>query len=150
MKLSFKFTLAVALLLAAAACKPVAQLPVEENFQWLTGEWIGSGGEYGETWRYIGLEDRMEGIAWKLMGSDTVENETMQLLYRREKLFYMAQPAGQGPVYFEVTEQGTNSFVASNPFHDFPNKIEYRREGSQMKATISSDERKVDFDFVRR
>jgi hypothetical protein len=92
----------------------------------------------------------MEGQAWIISEGDTVINESMQLLYRREKLFFMAQPLEQEPVYFEVEDFTNNFFIAANPYNDFPNRIEYRRSGDQMKATISSASRKKDFNFIRK
>ena len=145
------FVLGVAfLLMTVYSCKPVAQLPVADSFKWLEGTWLGSGGDEGETWNYIAAEDRMEGMAWKMVDGDTVTSESMQVLYRRDKLFYMAQPNDQGPVYFEVTEHGSDFFRASNPFHDFPNTIEYQREGAQLKARISSEEQEKEFSFIKQ
>ena len=143
---SLKFLPAV-LLLTCFSCRPVAQLPVQESLLWLEGVWLGQDGNSGETWNYIASEDRMEGIAWTLTDGDTTTTELMQLLYRRDKLFYMAQPEGQGPVYFEVKQQGPEFFSADNPFHDFPKTIEYQREGNQLSATISSEDRKMEFSF---
>ena len=107
------------------SCKSPTYLPVQNGFTWLEGEWLGTGGEYGEVWHYVPLEDRMEGEA-------------------------LVQPKDQNPVYFEMEESSSGIFVAVNPYNDFPNQIEYRRSGNQMKATISSESRKKDFNFIRK
>ena len=132
------------------ACKPVATLPVEDGFLWLTGEWLMEDQLSGETWSYVPVEDRMDGRSWKIQGNDTVYLETMQIIHRRDKLFFMAEPSGSGPVYFEIVDSGSDYFVSENPFNDFPSRIEYRRTGNELNARISSEGREQTFSFIKK
>ncbi|MCA6073381.1 DUF6265 family protein [Fulvivirga sedimenti] len=140
----------IGLVLFIASCKPVVKLPVEEEFGWLEANWVSTDGKMGEDWTYISAEDRLEGSGWELQSGDTVQTEIMQILSRRDKLFFMADTGEGSPVYFEITEKGSGYFVAGNPFHDFPTRIEYRRTGDRLNATAANDDRTVNFVFVRK
>ena len=131
-------------------CKPVVKLPVEEDFGWLEGNWVSDDGNLGEQWTYISADDRLEGLGWMIQNGDTIQTEIMQIVNRREKLFFMADTGNGSPVYFEITEKGPGYFMASNPFHDFPTKIEYRRTGERLSAVAANDERTVNFNLRRK
>ncbi len=138
----------IGLLMIGAGCKPVVKLPVQEEFGWMEGTWVGTDGLFGENWTYFNSEDRLEGIGWRLENGDTIQTEIMQILNRRDKIFFMADPGKGSPVYFEINEHRQYYFRAENPFNDFPSVIEYAREEDQLNATASSNEREVNFRMI--
>ena len=50
---------------------------------------------------------------------------------------YLAQPGGRPPTTFKRTAGGENWLRFENPQHDFPQRIEYRREGAALHAQIA-------------
>jgi hypothetical protein len=50
---------------------------------------------------------------------------------------YTAHPAGQVSSSFKAVQTSNNSVVFTNPDHDYPQEIRYRREGNRLFATIS-------------
>ena len=48
-----------------------------------------------------------------------------------------AAPGGQKPTRFKLVSSSANTAVFENPQHDFPTRIEYRRRGLALMATIS-------------
>lgn len=53
-------------------------------------------------------------------------------------LAYFAQPGGRPPVAFRLVRREGTSAVFENAAHDYPQRIEYRRDGETMTATISA------------
>lgn len=50
---------------------------------------------------------------------------------------YIAQPGGRPPTTFERTAGGERWIRFENPGHDFPQRIEYRRDGDALHAEIA-------------
>ena len=50
---------------------------------------------------------------------------------------YVAQPNGGPPTGFALVDSGDSFARFENPEHDFPQRIEYRRQGDQLSASIS-------------
>ena len=50
---------------------------------------------------------------------------------------YLAQPGGSPPVAFTRTDGGEDWVRFENPQHDFPQRVEYRRSGQALQATIT-------------
>jgi hypothetical protein len=49
---------------------------------------------------------------------------------------FFAQPGGKPPTAFAATDQGPGRVRFANAHHDFPQWIEYRREGERLVAEI--------------
>jgi hypothetical protein len=118
---------------AAAATSPPA-LP-----DWLAGCWDGEGKSAGvtEAWSN-GRIGQMLGIGATLRGSrsnfefmriDTAADASLQ---------FVAQPGGRPPVRFTATVVEPNRIVFSNPRHDAPKMIEYRRAGDQLLVSLDA------------
>jgi hypothetical protein len=64
---------------------------------------------------------------------------------------YLAQPQGVPAVAFRLIQSGDSSVRFENPAHDFPQRIEYRRNGSALRAEIAGprggQERVIGFDY---
>jgi hypothetical protein len=57
---------------------------------------------------------------------------------------YIAQPGGRPPTYFKLTRSERNYARFENPQHDFPQYLEYRREGERLRAGIGAAHRNDD------
>ena len=67
---------------------------------------------------------------------------------------YVAQPGGRPPTAFGRTAGGERWIRFENPDHDFPQRIEYRREGDALHAEIAGPggdgkDMVIAFDYVR-
>ena len=65
--------------------------------------------------------------------------------------YYTADvPENQSPVSFQIYLIEENYFIAENREHDFPKKIEYRKDKSDsLLAIVSDDTRSLRFNFKR-
>jgi hypothetical protein len=69
-------------------------------------------------------------------------------------LSYIAQPGGRPPTVFKRTAGGERWIRFENPDHDFPQRIEYRRDGDGLHAEIAGPgengrEIVISFDYSR-
>lgn len=64
------------------------------------------------------------------------------------------QPNGAPPTLFSQSARGDGWMQFENPAHDFPNRIEYRRQGDHLHASIAGPGRdgkqlRMTFDYRR-
>lgn len=63
--------------------------------------------------------------------------EFMRIENRKEGVIFIAQPEGEKATGFLLTAHDASKLVFSNPAHDFPQRIEYRRTGADtLEATV--------------
>jgi hypothetical protein len=126
---------------------------------WLLGKWrmASMTGDVVETWQ---MKDDTTFVGWsyKLKPSgDTTILENVELVYRNGQLKYIPTAIGQNnnkPVEFRFTALTEDGFVAENPSHDFPQKIQYElKTGNILSAVVSGkangSEKKEVFEFLR-
>lgn len=118
---------------------------------WLAGKWertnVKPGRSGVEIWE-MASPSEMKGRGISLKGSDTTFIEKLKIVSEKGTLFYVSDvPENKKPIYFRITEVSNNAFVSENPEHDFPKKISYQWDGSQLKATISGDGKSMDYFF---
>ncbi len=60
-------------------------------------------------------------------------------------------PSGKLPAFIipVLLLLNAGAFCQVNPEHDFPKKIAYKLTGKTIKATISDNDKSIDFLFVR-
>jgi len=79
--------------------------------------------------------------------------EFMRIENRKEGVIFMAQPGGEQPTPFLLISHDANKLVFSNPAHDFPQRIEYRRTGPDtLEATVGMFDgrgQKLSFTYAR-
>ncbi len=86
-----------------------------------------------------------------MKGPDTTFVEVLKIVIERGVLHYVADvPGNNKPVYFQITSVGEGTFVCENPKHDFPKRIEYRFDGTQIHARVSAGSQGIDYVFERR
>jgi hypothetical protein len=96
----------------------------------------------------------MLGMSRTVRGDSLLEFELLQILERSGRLVYHAQPSGQRPADFEATMVSDTLAVFENPQHDFPQRIIYRRHGTdslvaRIEGTRNGQTRGIDFPYAR-
>ncbi len=96
------------------------------DMEWLTGPWVGTRGSASieERWSPP-LGGAMLGVARTVSRGSMVAFEYLRIVERDGGLVYVAQPGGNPPTEFVLTELGTTRAVFENPRHDSPQRIVY-------------------------
>jgi Domain of unknown function (DUF6265) len=123
-----------ALLLAPAVCAAEKPGPLD----WLGGRWCAAAGEefIEELW-LPPAGNTMLGMSRTYTNSTTVSFEYLRIVERDGVLEYLAQPGGRAPTAFTLVEAGEQWIRFENAGHDFPQRIEYRRDGELLHAEIA-------------
>ncbi|NNK50080.1 MAG: hypothetical protein HKO99_00630 [Xanthomonadales bacterium] len=128
------------ILIAATLASPVMG---EENsptapLDWMAGHWCTISGTTSveEVW----LPPRGEvlvGLGRTYTTDRTVGFEFLRITNVEGVQNYIAQPGGKPPTHFARTDGGENWVRFENPQHDFPQRIEYRRDGDTLYAAVA-------------
>lgn len=134
-------TLAAAPVLAIGLAALAARTGGIEQLAWMTGCWELTAGEriVEEQWM-APRGGSMMGMSRTVRGGRTVAWETV--LLREDSagaISYNAFPGGQAAAVFPATELSDSHAVFSNPAHDFPQRIIYRRRGDTLAARIEGE-----------
>lgn len=126
-----------------------------ERFDWMTGCWELTAGDR------IVEEQWMAPRGGSMLGmSRTVRRGRLAawetVLLREDSagaVSYNAFPSGQAPAIFPAAEVSDSHAVFSNPSHDFPQRIIYRRRGDTLSArvegTMGGAARGSDFPYLK-
>ena len=116
------------------------ELPVQDPTQliWMTGHWVQSSerGRSDEVW-LAPTSAGMVGLNQQAFASGGRFFEFLRIEPLSGRLSYMASPMGRSPTVFALESAGPCTVAFVNPAHDFPQRIEYRREGPAMIASIA-------------
>lgn len=110
------------------------------DIQKITGNWTSyEGAKFNEKWEKTN-DSLLSGIGFSLSGKDTAFAEKLLIKRIGDSVFYGALvDENREYIYFKLTEAGRNYWKFSNPFHDYPNIIEYKLENDTLlKATTSN------------
>ncbi|WP_340569637.1 DUF6265 family protein [Stenotrophomonas sp. G106K1] len=125
------------------------------EFDWLSGHWCGRDAErrIDEVW-LPEAGGALLGMSRTLNRGVLESYEFMRLVPAGQHVGLHVQPNGVTPVVFAISESGVDWVVFKNQANDFPNRIEYRRNGVSLTATISGpgeDEERLEvaFDYRR-
>jgi hypothetical protein len=96
----------------------------------------------------------MLGMGRTVRNDTLVEFEQLRLTQRGTSAVYHAEPSGQAPAEFVATAVSDSLVTFSNPQHDFPQRIIYRRRGAdslvaRVEGTRGGAVRGVDFPYAR-
>lgn len=135
-----------------AALDPFAELT------WVVGAWSATveGATTIETWCPVPATDtvaaRWIGDNRTRQGDREVAFEWMAIEGPRAASVYLAQPSGRTPpAHFDrVVSDRPRAAVFENPAHDFPQRIEYLREGSMLRAVASNQTAQLPFAWTRQ
>ncbi len=125
-----------------------------QQLDWISGHWCSSGN--GEKIEEIWLPAHgavMLGMSRTRDGDRTSGFEYMRIVMVDQRPGFIAQPGGRPPVTFLRTDGDRNWVRFENPEHDFPQRIEYRRRGETLHASIAGPgkdgkEFTISFEFV--
>ena len=134
-RLSFAALLAVAIVLPATAGVPRADI----DLSWLSGAWCGGGeGErIEETW-LPPVAGQLVGMSRTVRGEQLIGYEFMRIGPGNDGVpAFFAQPNGKPPTEFPASDAGEDWIRFENAHHDFPQRVEYRRVGEELHATIA-------------
>ena len=112
-----------------AAAKPA--------FDWLVGRWCLQRGDtvIEETW-LPARGDIWFAVSRSVRAEVTTDFEFARIAQQDGVWSFLAQPQGKTATAFARTDGGDDWSRFENPQHDFPTRIEYRRTGDQLTATI--------------
>lgn len=121
---------------------------------WLVGRWCGeqAGRQTEEAW-LAPAGGMMLGVA-RSIGKEEASFEYLRIVEVDGVPAYIAQPQGHPPTVFKLTAAGADWVRFENPQHDFPQRIEYRRNGDALHAEIggpgdAGKETVIDYGFQR-
>lgn len=107
-------------------------IEVWQQFGFLSGTWKVENSTLIEKWQLDG-EDVLTGKVYSVAAQDTILHELIQLIFDQSNIWYKAQVIGQNNnqfILFNLVKCQPNLFVFENAEHDYPQKIGYRRVGS--------------------
>lgn len=145
----YLFILSTFLLAACGKPSPVEQL------KWLEGNWkqVNQKGTRLslENWKYSNGELKGKGYTVDASSGtyDTLFIETLRIIIREQTLFYEADLPTQDPVLFRLTEEKEDSWVFSNPKHDFPKYIQYKKTEKGFNALVGDGKRENSLEFEK-
>jgi hypothetical protein len=107
------------------------------DLSWLSGYWLSCDGgqEVTETWSDP-RGGHLLGSSLTISAKGKVSFEQARIGPSAKGVSFFAQPSGQAPAEFWLTDNGPNMATFENPQHDFPQRIIYRRDGDRLFAQI--------------
>lgn len=124
-----------------------------DKFSWLQGKWerlmTGPQKSAFEVWSPI-ENSKFEGIGYTMTGNDTTFTEFLSFVLKEGDLYYVADVShNPKPTSFKITSISDNGFVCENPEHDFPQKIEYILNETNLLVEISGQGKTIPFNFKK-
>ena len=109
----------------------------QRDLDWLVGCWVTADRSSQEVW-VVDSDQSLVGFGVALSAGKVAFYEVLSIKQNDDGLWtYTAHPSGQASASFIAVEIRENSVLFANPNHDYPQEISYRRDGSQLYATIS-------------
>lgn len=124
-------------LFAMSACSTTANAEEADpnRLDWLTGCWQSEDGMTREIWS-ASEDGYYFGYSVVLKNGHAVFFEQLRIDPAPLPILN-AYPRGNGPSVFPAISLSDTRITFANPEHDFPQKIEYWREGENLSALIS-------------
>jgi hypothetical protein len=124
---------------ATATAAPDPDDPLA-SLAWLAGTWVNDDPEGPST-----VEHWLAPAGGSMLGANrtahdghTVMFEFLRIEAQAQGVAYLASPGGKSPpTRFAAADSGPGFIAFENPEHDFPQRIEYRREGDRLQMRIS-------------
>jgi hypothetical protein len=112
------------------------------SLAWLAGTWVSDDPEGPSTVEHWLAPEggSMLGVGRTAHDGRTVAFEFLRIEAEPEGVAYLASPQGKDPpTRFAAAESGKGFIAFENPEHDFPQRIEYRREDDRLQMRISGE-----------
>jgi len=108
------------------------------SLDWMTGHWCTEdGGRITEELWLPPAGSTLVGLGRSRTQDNTTGFEYLRIVDQDGVQTFIAQPGGVPPTGFGRTGGGSDWVRFENPEHDFPQLIEYRREGDRLLAKVS-------------
>jgi len=124
-----------------------------ENLGWISGCWTSENKDknssVSEFWTQVAGQS-MLGVDRTIKNGKTVDYEYLRIIQDDKGIFYIAKPkANAEETPFKLTKLTGTEAVFENPAHDFPQKIIYRRDGTNLFARVEGNNKGkfMGFDF---
>ncbi|MCC6196544.1 MAG: hypothetical protein IT518_18985 [Burkholderiales bacterium] len=159
-----RFSRLAGILLALAApagfTQPASPPLTVDSLSWLSGCFAGTVNQrdFREQWMPL-RGGVLLGIGSTVFQDKLQNYEYLRIEPRPDGVFYVALPSGQKEAAFKLTaavatDDGATTFTFTNPEHDFPQFIHYRRgtEGwlyATVEGKLKGEERKVIYPMRR-
>ncbi len=129
-----------ALTLAVLLPVPVTAAELDDlgALGWLAGCWEGRGGGGRNQECWMAPEGGMMLGVSRVMSERGTNFEFLRIAPHGEGLAYLASPRGKEAVAFQLVESTEGNAVFTNPWHDFPQRLVYRRDGDAMTARVEA------------
>lgn len=128
--------LALALTLSpslTSACDSGPAMP-----EWMTGAWMRQDGDsWADEYWTPPRGGMMIGASRSGKGEKLTFFEHMRIVEEKDGLVFIAIAGDQKPVRFVAQTKTAEEIVFVNAEHDYPQRIQYWREGKELKAEIS-------------
>lgn len=129
-------------------CLLLSSVAVAQDLSWLTGHWVNDESE--EVWSES-LDGNLMGFNRQQKDGKLVFFEHLRIEKKGKQTLYQACPKGASWTTFELVQTAPREAVFSNPEHDFPQRIHYRRRGETLEVTISGEGSKsLSWTFLRK
>jgi hypothetical protein len=142
----------LALILAAQLAGPPAAIG---QMAWLTGCWVQAkpNGSVEELWMSPG-GGTMLGLGRTVRDGKLREYEFVRIVEADGSLAFVAKPSGQDEATFPLKAITPAEAVFENPAHDFPQRVIYRRAGTdaitaRVEGQMGGQTKGVDFTYNR-
>ena len=118
-----------------------------DPFVWMPGRWVAEVERDGVV--RVSEEIWLEAAAGRMLGMNRAyargaesggSFEFLRIERDADGLALFAQPGGKPPTRFAATEIGPHRVLFTNPDHDWPTRIEYRRNETELSADVGTDE----------
>lgn len=129
---------AAAGVLAMAMASAQGGEPVRPALDWMAGHWCRSDGDMRIEEVWLPAHDgRLHGVSRMTRGAKVASFEFLRIEPVEGEDTYLAQPGGRPATAFRRTAGGAGWVRFENAQHDFPQRIEYRREDDRLRAGIA-------------
>jgi hypothetical protein len=141
--------------LAVAVAAPLGAQRPTSRLAWLAGCWqLRAGTRLTEEHWLPPRGGTMLGVSRTTRGDTLREYEFLRIHGAGDTLVYVASPSGQATTEFRASSVTDTLLAFENPAHDFPQRIIYRRIGTdslvaRIEGTVRGQARGVDFPFAR-
>ena len=115
-----------------------APKPTLDDLAWLAGSWVGTvrGLDMEEHWT-AAKGHSMIGIHRDVREGRTLAFEFLRIEQQGDQIVYLSMPNGRSPATaFPLREVTGTRVVFENPTHDFPQRILYWKDGTDLRARI--------------
>ncbi len=138
--MSTQLTPLVALILALVLPLPgsATDLGDLDALGWLAGCWEGRGGGGRNQECWMAPEGGMMLGVSRVISERGTAFEFLRIAAHGEGLAYLASPRGKEAVALTLVENAGGRAVFTNPWHDFPQRIVYHRDGDALTARVEA------------